>query len=198
MLQYVFKSDHVQTFKTNSHNRSVRLWASCWLLPWPLPCGWGCLPDLSPPLCPPWCRTSTAKSSAGPRPGLPPLAPGSLFFFPFSQPRARPSERLRFFWLFLPCLSWEKISTTSWGIRSPTPRESRFDMPTHSRATPWKRKEEERRGTLLIKALLCALVLGLNPAWIPVLAQHWNQLAKTCRDLKKGNISEVNVKEPSC
>ncbi|TNN87134.1 hypothetical protein EYF80_002336 [Liparis tanakae] len=53
-----------------------------------------------------------------------------------SQTSARPRERLRFFRPLLPCFSSAKISTTSWGIRSPNPMESRFDIPTHSGATP--------------------------------------------------------------
>lgn len=119
------------------------LWA---LTSWQLPCGWACLP-FCPPLCPPWFPAgcpSKAKSSAGPRPRLCPLVPRFFLFLPLSQPRARRRERLRFFRPLLLCFSWAKISTTSWGIRSPNPSESRFDIPPHTGARPWKMTKNRR------------------------------------------------------
>lgn len=119
---------------------------SCSLLPWPC---WGtCLPDLCPPLCPPWCPpwcpawcASADMKISGLLPRFSPLR--CRLFFLFSQPRARPRELLRFFRLLLLCFSWARIFTTSWGIRSPRPNESRFDIPTHTGGKPWREKKRK-------------------------------------------------------
>lgn len=148
---------NLQSIKVNKQNKNTHScraavstrWHS--LLPWP--CGGTCLPDLCPPLfppwCPPWCPAgfaSTDMKISGLRPRFSPLTPRSRLFFPFSQPRALPRELLRFFWLLLLCFSWARIFTTSWGIRSPRPNESRFDIPTHTGGKPWG----EKKGKLML------------------------------------------------